>query len=260
VIWDNDHDQPYDQPHEKPYKQLYTCFAFNRTSIMESTRILAIRHGETLWNTQNRIQGHIDIDLNAKGQLQASLVGRAFKASSAGHAGEDTQHPLSQSAALYSSDLARAFNTAAQIGAALALPITQDRRLRERHFGDFEGKTWADIDQHSPEVSRKWRERDPQWRPGEGAESLLDLQARVMGVINDIASKHLGEQIVIVSHGGVMDILHRWATGQGLQIQRTWSLENAVINRLLWTPEQLSLLNWGDNSHLGDITQDDSAA
>ena len=90
MIWDNDHDQPYDQPHEKPYKQLYTCFAFNRTSIMESTRILAIRHGETLWNTQNRIQGHIDIDLNAKGQLQASLVGRAFKASSAGHAGEDT--------------------------------------------------------------------------------------------------------------------------------------------------------------------------
>ena len=226
---------------------------------MESTRILAIRHGETPWNTQNRIQGHIDIGLNAKGQLQASLVGKAFQ-SSASIEDDSGQIQLSRSVAIYSSDLERAYNTAEQVSKALSLPITKDRRLRERHFGVFEGKTWSEIDLHSPEVSRKWKERDPQWRPGEGSESLLDLQARVKGVVNDLASKHLGEQIVIVSHGGVMDILYRWATGQDLQIPRAWSLDNAVINRLLWTPEHLSLLSWGDNSHLSELSMDDGAA
>ena len=87
----------------------------------------------------------------------------------------------------------------------------------------------------------------------------MDLEARVKGVVNDLASKHLGDQIVIVSHGGVMDILYRWATGQDMQSQRTWSLENAVINRLLWTPEHLSLLSWGDNRHLSDTAMDDAS-
>ena len=233
---------------------------------MESTRILAIRHGETLWNTQNRIQGHIDIGLNPRGQLQATLVGKAFEQKSTQAKSPsiiDTADPaeihLSNSSAIYSSDLTRAFNTAQHISKALNLPITKDKRLRERHFGDFEGKTWSEIEEHSPEVSLKWRSRDPQWRPGAGSESLMDLEARVKGVVNDLASKHLGDQIVIVSHGGVMDILYRWATGQDMQSQRTWSLENAVINRLLWTPKHLSLLSWGDNRHLSDTAMDDAS-
>ena len=227
---------------------------------MDSTRILAIRHGETPWNTEQRIQGHIDIGLNAKGQLQASLVGQAFETINSGAQLDPEGLSLSNTTAIYSSDLTRAFSTAETIGQALALPITKERRLRERHFGDFEGKTWAEIDEHSPEVSRKWRERDPHWRPGEGSESLIDLQSRVMSIVNELASKHLGEQIVIVSHGGVMDILYRWATSQDLQTPRSWSLDNAVINRLLWTPEHLSLLNWGDSRHLNDQSKDDVTA
>lgn len=215
---------------------------------MESTRIIAIRHGETIWNTQGRIQGHIDIGLNEKGKEQALLVGQAFSS-------KDIMVD-----AIYSSDLQRAFNTAEPIALATQLQITQDARLRERHFGDFEGKTWSDIDEHSPEVSIKWKERDPVWRPGEGAESLYDLDARVKAVVSELANRHLGSQIVLVSHGGVMDILYRWATGQDIQAPRTWSIENAVINRLLWTPGGLSLLSWGDKEHLDSISKDDSAA
>ena len=195
---------------------------------MESTRIIAIRHGETLWNTQNRIQGHIDIGLNEKGRLQASLVGKSFL-------GAD--NPIAEIAAIYSSDLQRALHTAEQIAQAIQLPITQDIRLRERHFGDFEGKTWADIDEHSPEVSLKWRE-----------------------VVGELAARHLGAQIVIVSHGGVMDILYRWATGQDIKSPRNWSLENAVINRLLWSPSAFGLLSWGDKAHLDSISKDDASA
>ncbi len=226
---------------------------------MESTRILAIRHGETPWNIQGRIQGHIDIGLNAKGLLQAALVGKAFDQTSEVVRGGCALDHFSSSAAIYSSDLIRAYCTAEEISKTLRLPIAKDRRLRERHFGDFEGKTWSEIDEHSPEVARKWRERDPEWRPGEGSESLLDLQARVKEVVNDLASQHLGGQIVIVSHGGVMDILYRWATGQDIQTPRTWAIENAVINRLLWTPDHLSLLSWGDNSHLSELSKDDSS-
>ena len=233
---------------------------------MESTRILAIRHGETHWNTQNRIQGHIDIGLNPKGHQQAALLGKAFVIQENHSTNHETNlHMIdgphrSNTMAIYSSDLERAYNTAEHISNALGLPITKDRRLRERNFGDFEGKTWADIELHSPEVSRKWRRRDPEWRPGEGSESLLDLELRVKGVVNDLASKHVGSQIVIVSHGGVMDMLYRWATGQEMQTPRTWSLENAVINRLLWTPQHLSLLSWGDSGHLDELSIDDSAA
>jgi probable phosphoglycerate mutase len=215
---------------------------------MESTRIIAIRHGETLWNTQSRIQGHIDIGLNERGQRQATLVGKAFAQSA---------EPV---AAIYSSDLERARHTAEQVALATQLPLVQDARLRERHFGDFEGKTWSQIDEHSPEVSRKWRERDPQWRPGPGSESLLDLEQRVKLVVSDLASRHLGTQIVIVSHGGVMDMLYRWATGQDLQSPRTWGIENAVLNRLLWSESGLSLLSWGDNAHLEELSADDAAA
>jgi probable phosphoglycerate mutase len=215
---------------------------------MESTRIIAIRHGETLWNTQSRIQGHIDIGLNERGKRQAALVGKAFAQSA------------ETVAAIYSSDLERARHTAEQVALATHMPLVQDVRLRERHFGDFEGKTWSQIDEHSPEVSRKWRERDPQWRPGPGSESLLDLEQRVKLVVSDLASRHLGTQIVIVSHGGVMDILYRWATGQDLQPPRTWGIENAVLNRLLWSESGLSMLSWGDSAHLEELSADDAAA
>ena len=213
---------------------------------MQATRILAIRHGETLWNVDTRIQGHLDIDLNDTGRWQAARVGHAL-------AGEHIQ-------AIYSSDLRRAFETAQAIANAPArlaaqtpspAQITPHLQLRERHFGHLQGKTWAEIESDYPEDCKLWRGRDPHWAPT-GGESLMALRARIQACVNELASQHLGEQIVLVAHGGVMDALYRLATNQGFDTPRTWHLGNAAINRLLWTPQGLSLVGWGDVSHFDE--------
>jgi probable phosphoglycerate mutase len=83
---------------------------------------------------------------------------------------------------------------------------------------------------------------------------LTVLRARIASCVHALASQHLGEQIVLVAHGGVMDALYRLATQQAIEAPRTWHLGNAAINRLLWTPQGLSLVGWGDVSHFDDAT------
>ena len=216
---------------------------------MESTRILAIRHGETAWNVDTRIQGQLNIGLNDTGLWQAQQVGKAL-----------ADEPI---AAIYSSDLERAFTTAQSIAQSnhslistrVQAHIVQPHTgLRERHFGHFEGMTWAEIEDKWPTDAKLWRSRDPHWSP-QGGESLLVLNQRIAQCVHAIASQHLGEQIVLVAHGGVLDVLYRLATGQDTQTPRTWHLGNAAINRLLWTPEGLNLVGWGDVTHLQEGQQ-----
>ncbi len=202
------------------------------------TRLLVIRHGETAWNTESRIQGHIDIPLNDKGRWQAERVGVALA----------DEQALD---AIYSSDLQRACLTAQAIADARQLPITLDATLRERHFGHFEGKTQAEIAAHWPEDARRWRERDPSYGP-EGGESLQDFYQRCIEAVQRVAAQHPGETIAIVAHGGVLDCLYRAATGVALDAPRTWHINNASVNRLLYSPEGLSLLAWGDTRHLDE--------
>jgi len=223
---------------------------------MQATRILAIRHGETLWNVDTRIQGHLNIDLNDTGRWQAERVGHAL-----------AEEPIQ---AIYSSDLRRAFETAQAIAMAPArsaaqtpspAQVTPHLQLRERHFGHLQGKTWAEIETDWPEDCKRWRGRDPHWAPA-GGESLTALRERIQGCVNDLARQHMGEQIVLVAHGGMMDALYRLATQQSVEAPRTWHLGNAAINRLLWTPQGLSLVGWGDVSHLehgADVPRDETS-
>ncbi len=208
---------------------------------MGATRIIAIRHGETAWNVDTRIQGQLDIDLNDKGRWQAQRVARALA--------EETIHHV------YSSDLSRAHATARAIaqhsGEPTARKVQLHTGLRERGFGTFEGQTWADIETRWPEESRRWRQRDPHFAPP-GGETPLQVRERVAQTVNAIAAQHLGQQIVLVAHGGVMDILYRLATSQELSAPRTWELGNAAINRLLWTPDALTLVGWSDTRHLDE--------
>ncbi|MDD0838963.1 histidine phosphatase family protein [Curvibacter sp. HBC61] len=210
---------------------------------MDVTRIIAIRHGETAWNVDTRIQGQLDIPLNDTGQWQARRVGQAL-------AGEAVQ-------AIYASDLARAWQTAAQVAEHTGLSVTPHLGLRERGFGEFEGKTFAEIEAHLPEQARLWRTRDPVFAP-DGGESLIVFRQRVVDTAAELAARHPGEQIVLVAHGGVMDILYRAATGQELQAPRTWALGNAAINRLLWTPQGFTLVGWSDTQHLQDSPLDEN--
>lgn len=202
---------------------------------MQSTRILAIRHGETAWNRDTRIQGQTDIPLSELGHWQASRLAQALE-------GE----PID---AVYSSDLQRARQTAEPIARAQGLALRLHPALRERHFGEFEGRTWAELEAHWPEQAQAWRKRDPNFAPL-GGENLLQLRERVVGAVLALAADHQGEQIVVVAHGGVLDTLYRAATRVDLQAPRTWELRNAAINRLLWSPEGLSLVGWADAQHL----------
>jgi len=212
-------------------------------SSQQATRILAIRHGETLWNVDSRIQGHLDIGLNDKGRWQAERLGTALK-----------DEPM---AAIYASDLSRAHDTALAVSRHTGVPVQPEPGLRERSFGEFEGRTFAEIETELPEQAKRWRQRDPTFTPG-GGESLLMLETRILSVIARLAAQHPGEQIALFAHGGVMDILYRAATRLDLQAARTWTLGNTAINRLLWSPEGFSLVGWADVQHLSDGTLDES--
>ena len=213
---------------------------------MEATLIIAVRHGETPWNVDARIQGQLDIQLNDTGRWQARRVGHALTSE--------------QLAAIYSSDLGRAHETARAIGEVQRIPVVAHPGLRERRFGLFEGKTFDEIHQTWPELAQNWNRRIPEWEPPEGGESLLQLRERVTRTMSDLASRHRGEQIAVVAHGGVLDTLYRIATGQEVNSPRTWQLPNGAINRLLWTPEGFTLVGWSDTQHLDHASFDENTS
>lgn len=210
---------------------------------MQATRIVAVRHGETAWNVDTRIQGHLDIPLNDTGLWQAERLGQAL-------AGEAV-------AAIYTSDLKRAHATAQAVARTTGAPLTPEPGLRERSFGHFQGRTFAEIQAELPEEARLWRTRDPHYTP-EGGESLVTLRDRIERTVAALATQHPGEQIVVVAHGGVLDVLYRLATRQDIQAPRTWQLSNAAINRLLWTEGGLTLVGWADTQHLDGAARDET--
>lgn len=209
----------------------------------QATRIIAIRHGETAWNVDTRIQGHLDIALNDTGHWQARQVARAL-----------ADEPL---AAVYTSDLQRAHATAQAIAQASGAPLVAEPGLRERSFGELEGRTFAEIEAELPEQARRWRQRDPHFAPT-GGETLVQLRERIAATTHRLAAQHTEQLIVLVAHGGVLDMLYRLATGLDLQAPRTWLVTNASINRLLWTPQGLTLVGWADTQHLDTGSRDET--
>ena len=214
---------------------------------MEATRITAIRHGETPWNRDLRIQGHLDIGLNDIGREQARRLACAL-------AERDTID------AIYSSDLARARDTAQATANALGASLTLTPTLRERCFGEYQGMTFAQVSDTWPHEAERWRKRDPDWRPPGGGESLADLRQRLAQAVDQLAARHVGQHIALFTHGGVLDMLYRIAAGLGIQDARTWQLGNAAVNRLLWTPDGISIVGWGDETHLEGASLDESTA
>ncbi|HVK33359.1 MAG TPA: histidine phosphatase family protein [Burkholderiaceae bacterium] len=209
------------------------------------TRLVAIRHGETAWNVDTRIQGQLDIGLNPTGQRQAERLGRAM-------AGERLD-------AVYSSDLGRAHDTAHALARHAGLPVQTDPALRERAFGVFEGMTFAEIEQRFPDGARRWRRRDAGFGP-EGGETLGDFYTRVVTAVAGIAERHRGQHIAVVTHGGVLDALYRAAARIALDAPRTWQVGNASINRLLHGDHGFTLVGWADSFHLEDPALDEGTA
>lgn len=201
----------------------------------QATRVLLIRHGETDWNVQTRLQGHSDIPLNARGRWQAARLHEALQ-------GEVLD-------AVYSSDLRRALDTAAAVAAATGAPLRPEPALRERGFGCFEGLTYAEVETRFPVEARRWRLREPGFGPA-GGENLIDFHARCLSAAERLAAAHAGGSIALVAHGGVLDSLYRAATRVPLDAPRSWRMANASLNRLLYSASGFALVGWDDDAHL----------
>lgn len=210
------------------------------------TELILIRHGETDWNTERRLQGHLDIPLNAEGMRQARALGRTL-----------CNERLD---AIVSSDLIRAHETARAVGEACGLPVAVDAALRERCFGGFEGLRHADISERYPDAYRAWqaREFDARLPAGElPGETLREFSARVIEAVVRAARRHAGQRLAIVTHGGVLDCIYRTAHGIGWSGPRDFGIRNASINRLHWSGTALQVLQWSDVAHLDDVALDE---
>ncbi|KAL6859093.1 hypothetical protein ACP4OV_018095 [Aristida adscensionis] len=166
----------------------------------EFTEVVIVRHGETSWNASRIIQGHLDAELNGIGRQQAIAVG----------------HRLSKEvkpAAIYSSDLKRAAETAQTIARLCSLPnVVFDPALRERHIGDLQGMKLQDAATERPEAYKAFMSHKRNQQIPGGGESLDQLSERCVSCLYNIVEKHKGERVIVVSHGGTIRELYRHAS------------------------------------------------
>ena len=205
--------------------------------------LIAVRHGETDWNLIRRLQGHTDIALNRTGIEQAARLAEVLAKESIN--GKSI-------AAIHSSDLGRALATAEPVAAALGLTVRRDPLLRERNYGLLEGKTFAEILQQYPEEAELLRLRDARHRMPDG-ESQTEFFERVVGAVRAIAAEEErhGEDarnVLIVTHGGVLDMLYRAAGDLPLSGERKWPIPNALINRLAVEDGRFIVKSWAEET------------
>lgn len=202
-----------------------------------ATTLLLIRHGETAWNAEHRVQGRLDVPLSTTGVWQSSRLAQRL-------AGERID-------AIFSSDLARAWMTGAPLADVHGLTMVADVRLRERAFGIFEGKTLDEIAAEHPHELAAWRARDVDWRVP-GGESGREFIDRAIAALGDIVAAHAGATVAVFTHGGVLDIVYRHARSLAWDAPRDHLMLNASINRLHASagPLRLGIIDWADVAHL----------
>ena len=211
---------------------------------MIRTQIIIVRHGQTQWNTRKIRQGHLDSELTDKGVAQARALAQRLARESF--------------TALYSSDLGRALHTARMIAAMTGHEIVTDERLRERHLGVFQGLSGDEIKDKHPEEYRLHRTLGPEYVIP-GGESVRQQVARNVDCLDEIALKHPGEKVVVVTHGGVVSGLFRHALDIPLDAPRRFEFVNAGLNVFAYEDGHWILRTWGDVSHLdpGAATEGD---
>ncbi len=194
-----------------------------------------VRHGETGWNATGRIQGHLDIPLNATGLAQAAAIGERL--------GDEAFDMI------FSSDLERALQTAHPIVRRSRQAIVRDVRLRERHLGVLQGLTGEEAATTLPDAWRAFKSRDPHAQL-EGGETLCEFSQRVVRLMESLLGAHAGSRLLLVTHGGVLDVVYRHTTKMPIDAPRSFPIYNTSVNVLrhrggIWTVD-----TWGDVSHL----------
>ncbi len=187
------------------------------------TRLFLIRHGETEWNRAGRIQGVTDSPLTERGKLQASYMGESLLA---------LDVPFAE---MYSSPIHRATETATLIGDKLGKTFRLDERLKERNFGIFEGFTRKEISQKFPHEVKMNREQPGFVIPkGESREHLLN---RVKECFNDLVALHSGEDILLVTHGGLISMALRYVLHIPMIIENRFVIDNTHLTIISHSPK-----------------------
>ena len=197
--------------------------------------LILVRHGETEWNEERRYQGQSDIPLSVSGEQQAALVaeallGRKFDA-------------------IYSSDLKRAWQTAAAIVKKNNQTVLPETRLREMNFGILEGLTWDEAEEKYPEILKAWLEDYN--HPPESGETMDAFSLRVLSFFEELKSQYTNETILLVAHGGVLREIIRLALE--LPAEKLWALamDNASISELFLGKNDYPVLKkLNDTCHL----------
>ena len=211
----------------------FKCIVFRISTIMGT--LLLVRHGETEWNAEGRIQGHTDIGLSEIGTEQA----RSLEARLAG---------LNIDAA-YSSDLKRTSETAKLALGERDVILNETPMLREYNKGAFEGMTLAEIKAQFPEEYPRYLEKDLDYAP-EGGETARDVSARMAGIIGRIKSDHLNETVLVVSHGGVLRAAMVSLLGMPLEGNWSFVFGNCGLTTVDTFADNAVLRHFNDTSHL----------
>ena len=211
---------------------------------MFNTCICFVRHGETNWNAERRMQGHIDIPLNTAGMGQAKRLANALT---------QTKHSFD---AIYSSDLERALHTANAVARALSLDVQITPRLRERNVGKLQGLLLAEAPVLLPEIWQRHIARELDHDLG-GGESIRTFHQRMQSILELFLNEHRGQSVLAVSHGGSLDMIYRIVTQQALDAERVAVVPNTSLNWITHDGSTWSVECWADTSHLSESALDD---
>ena len=209
------------------------------------TRFIVVRHGETHWNVETRIQGQKDSELTAAGVAQAEAIGKRLA--------------RERFDALVASDMGRAMRTAERIAAQCGLAVVPEPRLRERSFGQGEGLTYAEVDARWPGVFSRSANTDPD-AAIPGGETRRQFHERIRAAFEALARAHAGRRVAVVTHGGVLAVLYRIVHGIPLAHAHKVAISNASYNGVVYDHAAAgdagawALEAWDDIAHLGEAT------
>lgn len=199
----------------------------------EDTVLIFVRHGETEHNAKMLFQGHLDAPLNARGRAQAAAAAERLR-------------PVDLERC-YTSDLQRASETARIIVGHDALRC--DPELRERHFGDWQGKGHVEIAAADPAGRARLRAADPDFAPP-GGETWGAFSARAWAAVERIAAEEAGRRVLVVTHGGVLRAVVNRILGLPVDAPRRFSITNCAIGRVAHGVHGWRMDSWGEADHL----------
>ena len=199
-------------------------------------KLFIVRHGETVWNQEGRIQGHTDVSLSKQGLEQAQLLAKRLKSIRVD--------------AAYASDLCRASVTASVILEGRDVPIFPSAALREYHKGAFEGMTEPELRAKFPTEYPGYIAKDLDYAP-EGGESTRQVSARMTAVINEIKERHLDDTVLVVGHGGSLRAAMMALLGMPMDANWRFVFGNCTLTIVDTYHDNAVLRLFNDGSHLG---------